>query len=203
MSLESSPWGGAEPSGNAVDGDVTRLLSAARNGDEHAVGQLCELLYHDLRRLARSRLRAHQPLTLIETTALVHESFLRLLKIGRIEIADRAHFLAYASRAMHSTIVDFIRAKHAERRGGDLEKVVLDTAVLDQTVACEDEVIRLSEAIERLAAVDPRAMQVVEMRYFAGMSEREIAAALDVTERTVRRDWQKAKLLLQAALTLE
>ena len=183
-----------------IGGDITRWLSAARDGDSEAVGRVCELLYHDLRRLARSRLRAHQPMTLVDTTALVHESFMRLLKVGQIEVADRAHFMAYAARAMHSTIIDFVRARQAERRGGDLARVTLDTSIAAQVVACEDEVIRLSEAIEHLSAVDPRAMQVVEMRYFAGMSESEIAKVLDVTERTVRRDWQKARMLLKAVL---
>lgn len=182
-------------------GEITVLLGAARDGDGAAMARICELLYPELHRLARARLRASEPLTLIDTTVLVHESYLRLVKVGRIQMADRNHFLRYAARAMRSTIIDFVRHKHAERRGGGSRHETLDTAITDSVSEAEDEVIRLGEAIEQLVAVDDRAMQVVEMRYFAGMDEAEIAEALGVTERTVRRDWQKAKLLLKAALT--
>jgi RNA polymerase sigma factor (TIGR02999 family) len=184
----------------AVDGEITLLLSAAREGDATAMARVCELLYHDLRRIARNRLRAHEPLTLLNTTVLVHESFFRLIKVGRIALADRNHFLRYAARAMRSAVIDVVRQKRTERYGGDLQHVTLDTAMADTLGNREDEVIRLGEAIEQLVAVDDRAMQVVEMRYFAGMTEPEIADALGVTERTVRRDWQKARLLLRAAL---
>lgn len=181
-------------------GTVTQLLAAARDGDSAAVGRVCELLYHDLRRLARSRLRTQQTLTLLDTTALVHESFMRLVATGQAAIPDRNRFLAYAARVMHSIIIDTVRAKHAERRGGKSAHVTLDTMLQGTLAAEEEELLRLSEAIEHLRDIDERAMRVVEMRYFAGMVESEIALALDITERTVRRDWQKAKLLLQAAL---
>lgn len=186
---------------SAATGEVTLLLAAARHGDDDAMARVCELLYHDLRRVARARLRAHAPLTLLDTTALVHESFLRLVRVGKVDLASRNHFLCYAARAMRSAIIDLIRRNQAERRGGDLAHLTLDTAIADSTSAEEDEVIRLNEAIEHLASIDRRAMQVVEMRYFAGMTEKEIAEALGITERTVNRDWQKAKLLLQDALT--
>ena len=185
----------------APTGDVTQLLVAAQRGDGAAVARLCDLLYNDLRRVARARLRVHQPLTLLDTTALVHESFLRLVKVGQVELANRNHFLAYAARAMRSVIVDFVRRKQAERRGGELDRVVLDTSIADSSEGGESDVIRLNEAIDELTRVDARAMQVVEMRYFAGMTEAEIAAVLGVTERTVRRDWEKARLLLRAALS--
>lgn len=191
----------AESPDTGAVGEITVLLGAARQGDSAAMSRICELLYPELRRLARARLRASEPLTLIDTTVLVHESYLRLVKIGRVQIADRTHFMRYAARAMRSTIIDFVRQKHAERRGGGLRHETLDTGIVDSVSECEDDVIRLGEAIEQLVAVDDRAMQVVEMRYFAGMSETEIAEALGVTKRTVRRDWQKAKLLLKAAMT--
>lgn len=184
----------------APGGAVTQWLAAAQDGDDAAVGRVCELLYRDLHGLARARLRAQQTLTLLDTTALVHESFLRLLKAGEVAIPDRGRFMAYAARVMHSVVVDVVRAKHAERRGGDWARVTLDTQLADSLTASEEDVLRLSEAIEHLRAVDARAMQVVEMRYFAGMEETEIAVALGLTERTVRRDWQKAKMLLRAAL---
>jgi RNA polymerase sigma factor (TIGR02999 family) len=186
--------------GQQTAGEITLLLGAARTGDGTAIARICELLYHDLRRIARNRLRAHEPQTLLNTTALVHESFFRLVKVGRVELADRNHFLRYAARAMRSAVIDVVRQKRTERFGGDVQYVTLDTAMVDTIGNREDEVIRLGDAIEQLMAVDDRAMQVVEMRYFAGMTELEIAEALGVTERTVRRDWQKARLLLKAAM---
>ena len=179
---------------------VTRLLAVAREGDAEAMARVCELLYGELRAIAHTRLRGQQPLTLLDTTALVHESFLRLEKLGSVALADRCHFLGYAARVMRSVIVDTIRRKSAERRGGDCRHVTLDTGLADSVAAGEDDVLRLAEAIEDLARIDPRAAQVVEMRYFAGMADPEIAAALGVTERTVGRDWRKAKMLLYAAL---
>lgn len=181
-------------------GEMTELLHAARAGEDAAVVKLCEFLYQDLRQIARSRLRAHQPLTLLDTTALVHESFLRLAKVGRVDVVDRSHFLAYAARVMRSVIVDLVRQKQAERRGGDQVHVTLNTDVAGSVANSEDDVLRISEALDELARVDARAVQVVEMRYFAGMTENEVAEALGVTDRTVRRDWEKAKLLLQAML---
>jgi RNA polymerase sigma factor (TIGR02999 family) len=139
-------------------------------------------------------------MTLLDTTVLVHESFLRLANVGQVPMVDRNHFLAYAARVMRSVIIDVVRRRNAERRGGDLDRVPLDTEIVDSVVACEDEVLRVSEALEELAKADPRAAQVVEMRYFGGMADHEIADVLGVTERTVGRDWRKAKLLLYAVL---
>jgi RNA polymerase sigma factor (TIGR02999 family) len=181
-------------------GALVRLIDAARQGKEDAVARLCDVLYRDLHSLARSRLRRHQPLTLLDTTALVHESFLRLSRLEQLDVTDRNHFLAYAAKVMRSVIIDFVRQKQSERRGGDHSHVPLDSEIADSVAKCEDEVIRISEVLDELAAVDPRAVQVVEMRYFAGMAEQEIADVLGVTARTVRRDWEKARLLLHAAL---
>jgi RNA polymerase sigma factor (TIGR02999 family) len=185
---------------SAFKGEIAQLLDAARQGQQAAVAQLCEFLYQDLRQMARSRLRAHQPMTLLDTTALVHESFLRLTKAGRVDVSDRNCFLGYAARVMRSVIVDFVRRKQAERRGGGQLHVTLNTDVAGSVATSEDDVLRISEALDELALAAPRAVQVVEMRYFAGMTEREVAEALGVTERTVRRDWEKARLLLHAAL---
>jgi len=180
--------------------ELTRLLAAAREGDQSAAGQAFGLLYDELRRLARARLRQHQTLTLLDTTSLVHESFIKLVGVQSVAVDDRNHFFAYASRVMRSVIVDFARAKLAERRGGDAERVVLDTELGDKLAAPENDVLRVHEALEVLAQADARLAQVVEMRYFGGMTEAEIAAALGVTDRTVRRDWEKARLLLLAQL---
>jgi RNA polymerase sigma factor (TIGR02999 family) len=139
-------------------------------------------------------------MTLLDTTSLVHESYMKLLGAGTLPVEDRRHFFAYAARVMRSVIVDFARARAAERRGGDADHLVLDTVLSDKLAAPETDVLRVHEALDVLAQADARLAQVVEMRFFGGLSEAEIAEALDVSERTVRRDWEKARLLLLAAL---
>jgi RNA polymerase sigma factor (TIGR02999 family) len=180
--------------------ELTQLLHAARSGDAQAAGEAFSVVYAELRRLARARLRQHRTMTLLDTTALVHESYLKLVGTEGVAVEDRHHFFAYASRVMRSVIVDFARAKLAERRGGEAEKVVLDTALGERLAAPESDVLRVHEALEALAQADERAAQVVEMRYFGGLTEPEIAQVLGLSERTVRRDWEKARLLLLAQL---
>jgi RNA polymerase sigma factor (TIGR02999 family) len=179
---------------------ITLLLASARRGDQDAAGAAFSLLYDDLHRLARSKLRQHQSMTLLDTTALLHESYLKLVGGNALSVEDRRHFFAYAARVMRSVIVDFARARQAERRGGEADHLVLDTALSDKIAAPENDVLRVHEALETLAQADEQLARVVEMRYFGGMSEREIADTLDVSERTVRRNWEKARLLLLAAL---
>jgi len=180
--------------------EITTLLAAARSGDRNAAGEAFSLLYADLRRLARARLRPHQTMTMLDTTSLVHESYLKLVGNDALPVENRHHFFAYASRVMRSVIVDFARARLAERRGGEAEHVVLDTLASGQIAAPETDVLRVHEALEVLAQADERLAQVVEMRYFGGLTELEIAEALGLSERTVRRSWEKARLLLRAAL---
>jgi RNA polymerase sigma factor (TIGR02999 family) len=122
-----------------------------------------------------------------------------LLHAGHLNVTDRAHFLAYAARVMRAIIVDFVRQRLAHRRGGGSQQVPLQTDIAASVPTREETVLRVNEALEALAKVDERLVQVVEMRYFAGVSEQDIAVALGVTERTVRRDWQKARLLLLTA----
>lgn len=162
--------------------------------------QLYQQLYQDLRRLAHARLRSQQPLTLLQTTALVHESFLRLVGSGAMEQADRQQFLGYAAKVMRSVIVDAIRQNAAEKRGGQADHVTLDTRIAEAIGNGTKEIDSIDEALKMLEQVEPRAVQVVEMRYFAGMTDQEIAEALGVTDRTVRRDWEKARLLLKSVL---
>ena len=169
------------------------------DGGSEATRELFALLYSDLHRLAHARLQRNEPSTLLDTTSLVHETFLRVLKTGRIDVSERPRFLAYAAQVMRSIIVDSVRQRHAERRGGDDPHVSLDAAA-DAVSSAEDEVLRVSEALDELAKVDERLVKIVEMRYFAGFTEEDIALALGVNERTVRRDWQKARLLLSLAL---
>ncbi|HJS89191.1 MAG TPA: ECF-type sigma factor [Steroidobacteraceae bacterium] len=180
--------------------EVTLLIRRAQQGDREAAERAFALLYADLRVLARRRLSRSRRNAVLETTELVNEVYLRLARAESIRAQDRAGYLAYASRAMRSVIVDLVRARLTARRGGGAHCLTLSTSVSNHVASGEDEIIRVHEALEELAAVDARVVRVVEMRYFAGLSQEEVAAALGVTERTVRRDWEKARMLLAAAL---
>lgn len=157
--------------------------------------------YPELKKIARARLVAAGPQAGLNTTALVNESFLRLVgRIDQLTFGSSGHFYAYASRVMRSVIVDLVRERQAERRGGGVAHVTLDTAAADNLAADDGEALRVDEALTALAAVEPRLAQVVEMRYFAGMTDAEIADVLGLTDRTVRRDWDKARALLHSML---
>ena len=180
--------------------ELTGLFAQAGSGDAQAFDRVFTLLYPDLEAMARSRLRRGERVTMADTGALVHESWLRLQRAGTHGFENRGHFLAHAARVMRSVITDIARRSQAERRGGDLAIVTLDTAAGDALAADDPDVLRVAEAIDELAALDQRLAQVVEMRWFAGLSEADIAAALGLTERTVRRDWAKARAFLSVAL---
>lgn len=157
-------------------------------------------LYQELRRLARSRLAGGGRHTLLDTSALVHEAFMRMQRDGLVALKDREHFLAYAATTMRSVVIDFVRRRQAARRGGEAEHVTLDTRAGEMLGTRDDEILEVHEALQLLAQVDERLVRVVEMRYFAGLTDAEIAAALGVTDRTVRRDWERARLLLAQML---
>ena len=180
--------------------DINSLLKAAAAGDRAAADQSFALLYADLQRLAHSRMRRSGNMTMLDTTALVHESWLRLQGASEAVFADKQHFMGYAARVMHTVVVDFVRARRAAKAGGEVEHVTLNTAIGDSVGHNDDEILRVDEAMEQLAVADRRLHDVVELRYFGGLTEVEIAAILGVTERTVQRDWQKARLFLSAAL---
>ncbi len=180
--------------------DITALLASAGAGDGDAAASAFALLYDELKRLAQAKLRRHQTMTLLDTTSLVHESFIKLIGNRALAIQDRRHFFTYAARVMRSVIVDFARASLTDRRGGHARVLTLDTDLLARAAAPDSDVLRVNEALEVLAQADPRLAQVVEMRYFGGLTEVEVAEILGLTERTIRRDWNKAKLLLAAAL---
>ncbi len=175
-------------------------VDEARDGEAAPVDAYFDATYRELRQLARARLAGGGRNTLLDTTALVHETFLKLSANPQVRFPDRARFLVYAGRAMRSIIVDFARRRLAERRGGDAAHVTFSTQLADGQVAGEAEIVRVHEALEQLAQVDERMAKVVEMRYFGGLTETEIAEALGVTDRTVRRDWEQARLFLAEAL---
>jgi RNA polymerase sigma factor (TIGR02999 family) len=181
--------------------DVTTLLGAARDGEKRAADQLYALLYQDLRRLARIQLRKHARCHL-ETTSLINECYLRLAGAGELRPTDRGHFLAYAASAMRSAIVDLARARLAEKRGGGHEMITLRTEIATALPGEQHDadVLRIHEALDELAQIDARLARLVEMRYFAGMSEVEAAEALGISRRTAQRDWEKARLFLREAL---
>jgi len=165
-----------------------------------SVDALFAAAYQELRKLARFRLRGGGRNAVLDTTSLVHESYLRLAKAGRLALEDRAHFLRYASYAMRSVIVDLVRQRQSSRRGGAADHITLTTRAGAGAKAGERQILRVHDAIGALAHHDARMAQVVEMRYFGGLTEQEIADALDVTDRTVRRDWEKARIWLSDAL---
>jgi RNA polymerase sigma factor (TIGR02999 family) len=183
-------------------GEVTILLAAARQGEGLAVSQIFELLYPELKRIAHARLRFRDDRLLMETGVLVHEAYLRLLRVDSLAAADRGHFLAYAAQVMRSVVVDLVREQRAERRGGGRQGfVTLDTQALNSALPQgEDEILQVHEALQELARIDARLVRVVEMRYFVGLDNEEIAASLGLTSRTVERDWQKARSFLYNTL---
>ena len=181
---------------------VTELIKAADNNVPQAVNKLFDVLYNDLRRVANARLHANGRAADMSPTVLVHETYERLVQLQELRVSDRKQFFTYASTVMRSVIVDMARARLADRRGGGVADIPINT-VLEASLASplDDSVVQINDALEQLAAVEPRLAQVVEMRYFGGLSMMEIAEAMDVTERTVARDWTKARSLLAAMLS--
>ena len=178
---------------------ITGLLHAVERGDRDALDDLFPLVYDELRRLARQqRRRWHGDITM-DTTALVHEAYLKLVGPGSVQWRDRAHFCAIASVAMRQILVDRARARARLKRGGSRTSITLDEdviAIADQA----ESLLEINEALNGLAQTDSRLARVVECRFFGGMSEEEVAEAFGVTVRTVQRDWAKARMLLRRAL---
>jgi len=157
-------------------------------------------VHDELRRIARRCMAGERPGQTLQATALVNEAFLRLVDVRRVDWQNRAHFLAMAARLMRRVLVDAARAKHAEKRGGDMARVTFDEALVpagDPAGA----LVRLDEALDALAALDDRKSRVVELRFFGGLSLEETAEALKVSAKTVQRDWEFAKVWLQREIT--
>ncbi len=176
-------------------GDVTRLLETLRNGDREALNELFPLVYHELHMLAHRQLAARRPGQTLNSTALVHEAYLKLVGQSEGKWQDRRHFFAVAATAMRHIIVDYARQRRALKRGGNAQPTLLDEA----RVAIEDraeEILALDEALGQLQVLDERLARTVELRFFAGLPVEEAAEVLGVSARTVKRDWRKARAVL-------
>ena len=185
-----------------VGSPVTELLARARSGDPSALADVFPLIYDELRRLARQQLQRETDGHTLSPTALVHEAYMRLVDYSRMEWTGRAHFLAVAATAMRRVLVDHARGHRSLKRGGALRRVSID----DVEIGTEDRaelLIAIDEALERLKVIDARQAQVVECRFFGGMTEEETAEALGIGLRTAKRDWAKAKSWLHGEITGE
>jgi RNA polymerase sigma factor (TIGR02999 family) len=180
-------------------GELTQLLLDYRNGDRSAFDRLVPLVYPDLRRIARAHLRRLPSGRTLDTNGVVHEAWMKLVDQSRVDWQDRTHFLAVAARAMRQVVIDYARRRGAEKRGGGVAALALDESRLGASDQAEW-LLTLAEALERLGAHDPRLVQVVECRFFAGLSDAETAQALGVSLRTAQRDWLRARVWLREEL---
>lgn len=180
-------------------GSITRLLRAHRDGEREAFDRLVGIVYDDLRRMARQQMRRARPGQTLDTAGLVHEAYARLVEESGIDWQDRSHFYAVVARAMRFVVVDRARRRAAQKRGGGAAAVELDTGIAAEAPPAEI-VLGVDQAIERLEGFNPRLARIVELRFFAGLDDGEIAAALDVSTRTVQRDWLRARAWLLKAL---
>jgi RNA polymerase sigma factor (TIGR02999 family) len=180
--------------------DVTRLLMQWRQGDAAALDRLVPLVYDELRRIARAHLRAEPASHTLQATALVHEAYLRLVNLDHLGLADRAHFLAVAGRLMRQILVDHARRRKADKRGGDVTMVTLDSESPASKPPPVD-VLALDEALDELASFAPRQRDLVELKFFAGLTIEEAAHALGTSPATVERDWALAKAWLYRRLS--
>jgi RNA polymerase sigma factor (TIGR02999 family) len=182
--------------------EITRLLREWANGDEAALGALMPLVYAELRRLAAGYLRGEEPGHTLQPTALVHDAFLRLVGRRAPDCQNRSAFLGVAARLMRQILIDHARTRRALKRGGPAVRLSLDERLIgspEQDIG----LVALDSALERLAVADPRKSQVVELRFFGGLSVEETAAVLGISEKTVRRDWQFARVWLLRELSRE
>ncbi len=175
---------------------VTKLLQAWGHGQDSALDELLPIVYRELRRLARRHMLGERAGHTLQTTALVNEAYLRLVKSPNVRWQDRAHFLAISSQLMRRILVDSARAYRSQKRGAGVSKVTLDEALIGPQEKGQD-LVALDDALKLLAEVDPRKSQVVELRFFGGLSAEETAAVLKVSPDTVLRDWNLAKAWLK------
>jgi RNA polymerase sigma factor (TIGR02999 family) len=182
----------AGPAPKTEKSDLTLLLTQMQRGDPQAGEKAIALVYSELHRIASRELRGERPGHLLQTTALIHEAYTRLIGSQGLEIQNRVHFFAIASRQMRRVLVDYARTNHAQKRGGGASQVALDQvhAGIDPRAI---DLVALDQSLHDLESVDPRAAQVVELRFFGGYTDQEIGGALGVSVPTVRRDWEFAR----------
>ena len=175
--------------------EMTALIAAARGGDKAAEGRLFEAVYGDLHRIAQRHLRASGP-DAAHATSLVHEVYLRMARGDGMALNDRTHFFAVASRAMRQIVIDHVRTRRTEKRGGGVEAMSLDSAIVAVAQGRDEELLVLDEALKRLELVDPRLARFVELRFYGGLQLEELAEVVGLSERTLKRDWRKARAFL-------
>ena len=197
MSAPSGQWTVPD---SKITGEVTSLLRAWREGDTNALGHASALLYPELRRQARLYMRRESPGHLLQTTALVHEAFLRLVDSEAVDWNDRTHFLAAAARVMRHVLVDLARRQGRQKRGARARHVPLEPGV-DVADPRSIDMTALDQALDSLAVLDPRKARVVELRFFGGLTVEETARVLQVSMETIQRDWRLARSWLLKALT--
>lgn len=180
--------------------ELTTLIQASASGDDRARLALYERAYPELKRIAQSRLFRHGGDAHLAATEILNEGFLRFVNMGEVHARDRASFFALASNIMRSVIFDTVRKAQTEKRGGDFDITVLSTAIAEQVGVEDSRFLEVEQAMQQLDVIDSRLAQIVDMHFFGGMTFEEVAEALSLNVRTIRRDWQKAQLLLQTFL---
>ena len=180
--------------------DMTQILTAATAGDQVAADKLLPLVYDELRALAARYLQEERPSHTLQTTALVHEAYLKLIDQSRVKWKDRTHFFAVAATAMRRILVNHAKAKKRSKRGGDQEKISLDVAAAIYEERALD-LVALDEALEQLAAMDQQQSRIVELRFFGGLTVDEVAEVLGISARTVHREWTTARAWLRGQIT--
>ena len=187
------------PLGEESSGEVTHLLRAWNRGDQAALDRLAERVYPELRRMARRYMKNERQANTVQSTGLVHEVYLRLVDVRGVDWRERAQFYAMAAQMMRRVLVDAARARASKKRGGSAAKVNIDDAAV-LSPEPDQSILALHEALTTFSRLAPRQARVVELRYFGGLTEEEIVAALDISPRTVRRDWSLAKAWLSREL---
>jgi RNA polymerase sigma-70 factor, ECF subfamily len=180
--------------------EVTQLLQAWCRGNKAALGQLIPLVHEELHRLAHRYMRRERSGHMLQTSALLNEAYLRLIDVNQVEWRNRAHFFAISANLMRRILVDFARSRGYRKRSGHVRKVILDEACIASPQQGAD-LVALDDALNAMAGFDPRQAQVVELLFFAGLSEKEAAEGLGVSSRTVKRDWASAKAWLAREMT--
>ena len=176
--------------------DVTRILDRVQQGDPKAAEELLPLVYEELRKLAAAKMAQQTPGQTLQATALVHEAYLRLVGQREVEWQSRAHFFAIAAAMMRRVLLDYARKHHAAKRGGPARRITLDDNMLIAEHKLAD-ILALDEALDKLAAIDPRQGRIVELKFFAGLDVEEIAGIVQISTPTVKREWRSAKAWLQ------